>query len=151
MHNAWVNPKLKILRLSEMVWVKVATSIVAHVVSGDTLLGGNVGSRLQQHGRWNLLLNVWTGIHFQTAAGPTLSLNSLQPIVNMEHVYLPKVWLTESFICVIENIIEVPGNLLVQRLRKRSEISVTPGGMGATKRRVIRSDRGSSATEREIH
>ena len=43
MHIAWVNRQLKILRLSEMVWVKVATSIVAPVVSVDTLVGGSVG------------------------------------------------------------------------------------------------------------
>ena len=150
MHIAWVNHQLKILRLSEMVWVKVATSVVAPVVSVDTLVGGSVGSRLQQQGRWNLSLNVWMGIYFQTAAGPTLLFKTLQLIVNMEHVYLPRVWLTESFICVVENIIEVPGNLLAQRLGKRSGVSVTPGGKGATKRRVRGSDREASATAREI-
>ena len=90
------------------------------------------------------------GIYFQTAPGPTLSFKTLQLIVNMEHVYLPRVWLTESFICVVENIIEVPGNLLAERLGKRSGVSVTPGGKGATKRRVRGSDREASATAREI-
>ena len=109
-----------------------------------------MGSRFHQHSRWNLSLNVCMGIHFQTAAGPTHVFKTLQQIVNMEHVYLPRVWLTESFICVVENIIEVPGNLLAERLGKRSGVSVTPGGKGATKRRVRGSDREASATAREI-